>query len=41
MTDDLRGRARLVEHGADRLFVMHKWHYHPGIEALADLALAG
>jgi predicted dehydrogenase len=41
MTDDLSSAEELVSKGADRLFVMHKWHYHPGIEALADLARSG
>jgi predicted dehydrogenase len=27
--------------GADRLFVMHKWRYHPGVGALAALARDG
>src|SRR5262249_55081571 len=27
--------------GADRLFVMHKWRYHPGVLALADLVRDG
>ena len=27
--------------GADRLFVMHKWRYHPGVLALAALARDG
>lgn len=27
--------------GAGRLFVMHKWHYHPGVEALREIAAAG
>lgn len=41
MTDDVSTARALVEHGGDRLFVMHKWSYHPGIEALADLASTG
>ena len=27
--------------GHDRLFVMHKWRYHPGIRMLAELANSG
>jgi predicted dehydrogenase len=27
--------------GADYIFVMHKWHYHPGIEALRLVAQSG
>jgi predicted dehydrogenase len=27
--------------GADYVFCMHKWHYHPGIEALRRAALSG
>jgi predicted dehydrogenase len=27
--------------GSERLFVMHKWHYHPGIEALRWIARSG
>jgi predicted dehydrogenase len=41
LTNDPSSAADLVTRGADRLFVMHKWHYHPGIEALADLAQSG
>jgi predicted dehydrogenase len=32
---------RAVELTGDRLFVMDKWRYHPGIEALAVLAKSG
>jgi predicted dehydrogenase len=31
----------LVTMAPERLFVMHKWRYHPGIRALADLAISG
>jgi len=41
LTDDLAVARKLVEAGGDRLFVMHKWHYHPGIAALADVAASG
>ncbi len=30
--------ARIVEAGGDRVFVMHKWRYHPGVQALAEIA---
>jgi predicted dehydrogenase len=33
--------AAIVAAGGDRLFVMHKWRYHPGIRALARLADSG
>jgi predicted dehydrogenase len=32
---------RLVHLGKDRLFVMHKWRYHPGIGAIRDLLAQG
>ena len=32
---------QLMELCGDRLFVMHKWRWHPGIEALARIAAAG
>jgi len=41
LTDDVASARSLVDLGGDRLFVMHKWHYHPGIEALAGLASGG
>jgi predicted dehydrogenase len=41
LTDDPSSAADLVVRGGDRLFVMHKWYYHPGVEALADLATVG
>jgi predicted dehydrogenase len=31
----------LARAGGGRLFVMHKWRYHPGIRALAELARSG
>ena len=33
--------ARLAERAGDRLFVMDKWRYHPGVEMLRDLARSG
>lgn len=31
----------LIERGAERIFVMDKWRYHPGVLALAELARGG
>lgn len=33
--------ARIAARGGDRVFEMHKWRYHPGIEALAEIARSG
>jgi len=38
LADDPATARRLAIAGAGRLFVMHKWRYHPGIEALAGIA---
>ena len=38
LTDDLAAADRLAAAAPDRLFVMDKWRYHPGIELLAALA---
>ena len=38
LTDDPAAAARLAELGADRLFVMDKWRYHPGVLELAAIA---
>ena len=38
LTNDLLAARRLDAKAADRIFVMDKWRYHPGIEALASLA---
>ena len=38
---DLADVEALARIGQDRLFVMHKWRYHPGIRALAELASSG
>jgi predicted dehydrogenase len=40
VTDPADGQ-RLLELCGERLFVMHKWRWHPGIEALARLAADG
>ena len=41
MAHDVAAARALVELGSGRLFVMHKWSYHPGIVALADVAAGG
>ena len=41
MTMDLPSAERLTRQAADRVFVMHKWRYHPGIEAIAEIARTG
>jgi predicted dehydrogenase len=41
MTDDPAAADDLANRAGDRLFVMHKWRYHPGIELLAELARSG
>ncbi len=33
--------ARLAREAPDRVFVMDKWRYHPGVEALRDIARSG
>lgn len=41
LTADAASAADLAARGRERLFVMDKWRYHPGIEALRDLAGTG
>lgn len=41
LTADAASAADLAARGGERLFVMDKWRYHPGIEALRDLAGTG
>jgi predicted dehydrogenase len=41
LTADAASAADLAARGGARLFVMDKWRYHPGIEALRDLARSG
>lgn len=41
MTNDPVAARGLAERAPGRLFVMDKWRYHPGIEALAGLARSG
>ena len=41
VTDDVASAERLAQAAPDRLFVMDKWRYHPGIEHLAAVARDG
>ena len=41
MTNDVAAARSLVERAGERIFVMDKWRYHPGVEALADAARSG
>jgi len=41
MTPDAKQAEELAAELPDRLFVMDKWRYHPGIEALRDIARSG
>ena len=41
LTDDPGSARRLAELAPRRLFVMHKWRYHPGIEELGRIAREG
>jgi predicted dehydrogenase len=41
LSDDVHAARRLVALAGDRIFVMDKWRYHPGIEALGDHARSG
>ncbi|HEY8492187.1 MAG TPA: Gfo/Idh/MocA family oxidoreductase [Dehalococcoidia bacterium] len=41
LTVDLADAERIVRAAPDRLFVMDKWRYHPGVEALAEIARSG
>jgi predicted dehydrogenase len=41
LTDDPDDAERLASLAPDRLFVMDKWRYHPGVEALAEIARGG
>lgn len=41
LTADEDAAARLVERGADQIFVMDKWRYHRGVEELSRLAGRG
>lgn len=41
LTADGRSAAALAAGAGERLFVMDKWRYHPGVELLRDLARSG
>lgn len=41
LTDDPQSAADLSARAPARLFVMHKWRYHPGVEALGSIARSG
>ena len=41
LTDDPESARRLAAAAPERVFVMHKWRYHPGIEMLAGLSRSG
>jgi predicted dehydrogenase len=41
LTADVASARRLAEAAPDRLFVMDKWRYHPGVEELARIARSG
>jgi predicted dehydrogenase len=41
LTADADAAERLAAAAPDRLFVMDKWRYHPGIERLAEIARSG
>jgi predicted dehydrogenase len=41
LTDDAAAARRLAAAATDRLFVMDKWRYHPGVELLRDIARSG
>lgn len=41
MTSDLASARRIVDAGRDRVFVMHKWRYHRGIERMRQEIASG
>jgi predicted dehydrogenase len=41
LTNDVASARRIVAAAGERVFVMDKWRYHPGIEALAAIARSG
>jgi predicted dehydrogenase len=41
MTADVASARRIVARAASRVFVMDKWRYHAGVEALAAIARSG
>jgi predicted dehydrogenase len=38
LTNDASAAWRLAQLAPDRIFVMHKWRYHPGVELLGEIA---
>lgn len=41
MTSDVASARRIADTAGDRVFVMHKWRYHPGIERMRQEIAAG
>lgn len=41
LAEDPGDASALAARAPDRLFVMHKWRHHPGVEALASIARSG
>jgi predicted dehydrogenase len=41
LTSDVTSARRIVDVARDRVFVMDKWRYHPGVHALRDVARGG
>ena len=41
LTADVASARRLAEAASERLFVMDKWRYHPGVQELARIARSG
>ena len=41
MTSDVASAERIVAQAGDRVFVMDKWRYHPGIEMLRQQVRSG
>jgi len=41
LTDDVATAERIVETAGERVYVMDKWRYHPGVVALAEIARSG
>ena len=41
LTDDPDSAQRIAAEAAERVFVMHKWRYHQGVEALGQIARSG
>jgi predicted dehydrogenase len=41
LAPDLREAERLAAEAPDRIFVMDKWRYHPGVELMGEIARSG